>query len=319
MLRRPSRLAALLLAAAAAAAPAAASAATTPQQAGVTVGIADQKVDMFDDPRLADLGITHARRAIGWDAMTSRWQVAELDAWLAGAQADGVEPLISFGHSRTRHRSLPTPQRLKSEFRRFRRRYPWVTTFATWNEPNHCGEPTCHRPRLVAGYYRALRRECPTCTILAPEVLDLPNMAEWVRAFRTALGFSPTRWGMHNYVEANRFRMGRLRTLLRLTPGSEVWLTEVGGLVRRRNASRTEIPEGVRHAGEVTRYIFDRIVPRNPRVARVYIYHWNAGPPSASWDSGLIDRVGQERSAMFVLARVMRFGLRPQLGFRAPG
>ena len=138
---------------------------------------------MFADPRFAVLGITRARLAIGWDALTSPWQVAELDAWLQGAQAAGVEPLISFMHSRTNRRDVPTPERLKYEFRRFRQFYPWVTTFATWNEANHCGEPLCHRPKLAAAYYRALRRECPTCTILAPEVLDMPNMARWVQAF----------------------------------------------------------------------------------------------------------------------------------------
>src|SRR5215218_1322067 len=158
---------------------------------GVEVGIADQKVDMFSDPRFSMLGITRARLAIGWDALTKPGDVAELDAWLQGAQAAGVEPLISFMHSRSQRRSLPTPERLKYEFRRFRQLWPWVTTFATWNEANHCGEPLCHRPQLAAAYYRALRRECPSCTILAPEVLDMPNMRTWVRAFNRKLGYSP--------------------------------------------------------------------------------------------------------------------------------
>jgi hypothetical protein len=315
---RLARLAALIVLSAGLAAPAAANATATPEQPGVEVGIADQKPDMFSDPRFAGLDIRRARLMIGWDALTSPWQAAELDAWLQGARAAGVEPLISFGHSRTARRSLPTPERLKYEFRRFRQLYPWVTTFSTWNEANHCGEPTCHRPRLVAGYYRALRRECPTCTILAPELLDMPNMARWARDFRNALGYTPTRWGMHNYVEANRFKMQRLRELLRLAPRSEIWLTETGGLVRRNNRSTTDIPEGARHAGEVTRFIFDRILPRNPRIRRVYLYHWNAGPTTVTWDSGLITPGGRERTSLFVLARVLRFGSRPGAGFRSP-
>ena len=286
-------------------------------QPGVEVGIADQKADMFADPRFGLLGIARARLAIGWDALTSPWQVAELDAWLQGAQAAGVDPLVSFMHSRTNRRSVPTPERLKYEFRRFRQIYPWVTTFATWNEANHCGEPLCHRAKLAAAYYRAMRRECPTCTILAPEMLDMPNMGRWIKDFNRALGFTPRLWGMHNYVEANRFKMGRLRELLRAAPRAQVWLTETGGLVRRDNGSTTEIPEGARHAGEVTRYIFDRILPRNPRITRVYIYHWNPGSPTASWDSALITPGGRERSALFVLARVLRFGLRPRADYRS--
>ncbi len=284
---------------------------------GVEVGIADQKADMFSDPRFGALGITRARLAVGWDALTNPAEVAEIDAWLKGAQAAGVEPLISFMHSRSRRRSVPTPERLKYEFRRFRQLWPWVTTFATWNEANHCGEPLCHRPKLAAGYYRALRRECPTCTILAPEVLDMPNMRSWVRDFNRRLGFSPKIWGLHNYVEANRFRMRRLRQLLRVAPRSQVWLTETGGLVRRNNRSRTRIPEGPRHAGKVTRFIFDRVLPLNPRITRVYLYHWNSVSAKDSWDSALITPGGRERSALFVLARVLRFGLRPAWNHRS--
>jgi hypothetical protein len=284
---------------------------------GVEVGIADQKADMFADDRFATLGITRARLAIGWDALTKTRDVAEIEAWLQAAKDAGVEPLISFMHSRSNRRSVPTPERLKYEFRRFRQYWPWVTTFATWNEANHCGEPLCHRPQLAAAYYRALRRECRSCTILAPEMLDMPNMRSWMRAFNRKLGFSPKIWGLHNYVEANRFKMRRLREMLRAAPRSQIWLTETGGLVRRDNRSTTDIPEGARHAGEVTRFILDRLLPRNPRITRVYLYHWNSGSPKDTWDSALISPYGRERTSLFVLARVLRFGQRPGASFRS--
>ncbi len=151
----------------------------------VHVGMADQKPDMFSDDRFVSLGITNARLAIGWDAMGSSWQVQQLDEWLAGARALNVRPLISFGHSRTQRRTVPTPDRMASEFRKLRRRYPWVKTFAVWNEANHCGEPVCHKPQRVASYYRVMRAECPSCTILGPEILDMPNAIAYVRAFRS--------------------------------------------------------------------------------------------------------------------------------------
>ena len=320
MFRNLARIAAVLALGAVCAGPATALAqTTTPDEAGIEVGIADQKPEMFTDARFTDLGIRYARFSMGWDALTSPWQTAELDDWMEAAQTAGVEPLITFAHSRTNRRSTPTPERLKFEFRRLRQRYPWITTFATWNEANLCGEPTCNRPSLAAGYYRALRRECPSCTILAPELLDMPNMVRWARDFRSALGYTPKLWGVHNYVEANRFKQLRLRRFLKAMPTSNVWLTETGGLVRRDNASTTDIPEGPRHAGEVTRYIFDRILPNNPQIKRVYIYHWNAGPANVTWDSGLINPSGGERSALFVLARVLRFGLRPTAPFRSQG
>ena len=99
-------------------------------------------------------------------------------------------------------------------------------------------------------------------------------------------------------------------------PRAQVWLTETGGLVRRDNGSTTEIPEGPRHAGEVTRYIFDRIVPQNPRISRVYIYHWNAAPPSDVVGLGA-HHAGRARAQRAVRARP-RAALRPAARARLP-
>jgi hypothetical protein len=296
---RAARAAALLSAAASAGAAAAAPA------TALTVGIADNKPDMFADPRFGAARIRIARLSVGWDALSSPWQLAELDAWLGAAQRDGVEPLVSFGHSRTDRRSLPTPERFLFEFRRFRARYPWVRDFATWNEANHCGEPTCHRPRLVAAYYRKLRRECPGCRILAAEVLDQPNMVRWVRTFRRAAHEEPRYWGLHNYIDANRGRIRGTRRLVRAVRG-QIWFTETGGIVARRNRHKVTFPESARHAAAATRFLFRRLVPLSRRVTRVYIYQWNAGPPPATWDSGLIGPTGRVRPAFRVVARVLR-------------
>jgi polysaccharide biosynthesis protein PslG len=270
----------------------------------VTVGIADNKPEMFSDPRFLAAGIRFVRLSVGWDALSSPWQVAELDAWLGAARAANVVPLVSFGHSRTNRRSLPTPERYLFEFRRFRARYPWVTEFAAWNEANHCGEPTCHRPRLVAAFYRKLRRECPTCTILAAEVLDTPNMVRWVKAFRRAAHEEPVVWGLHNYVDANRRRTRGTRRLLRAVRG-HVWFTETGGIVARHNPHRITFPESAHHAAVATRFVFRRLAPLSRRVTRVYIYQWNAGPPPTTWDSALIGPTGRVRPAWSVVEHAL--------------
>jgi len=270
----------------------------------LTVGIADNKPDMFGDPRFHAAGVRFARLSVGWDALSSPWQVAEIDAWLGAARAANVEPLVSFGHSRTNRRSLPTPERFLFEFRRFRARYPWVEEYAAWNEANHCGEPTCHRPRLVAAYYRNMRRECPDCRILAAEVLDTPNMVRWVRAFRRAAHEEPRYWGLHNYVDANRRRTRGTRRLLRAVKGL-VWFTETGGIVARHNPPRITFPESAHHAAVATRFVFRRLVALSKRATRVYIYQWNAGPPPATWDSGLVGPTGRVRPAYYVVARAL--------------
>ena len=143
----------------------------------LTVGIAEQQPDFFSQPLFERTEIHHARLLVGWNAMYTKWQREEADRWLSAAQAAGVTPLVSFGHSRTNRRELPSTERFARAFKAFHERYPWVTTFATWNEANHCGEPTCRHPESVAAYWRQIRLACPGCRVLAAELLDAPNLA----------------------------------------------------------------------------------------------------------------------------------------------
>jgi hypothetical protein len=285
-----------------------------PSAAGaLTIGIADNKPDMFFDARFERSGVQHARIAVGWDALSSPWQAEEIDRWLRAARADNVTPLISFGHSRTDRRKLPSPERFLYEFRRFRAKYPWVHEFATWNEANHCGEPTCHRPELVAAYWRKLRRACPTCRILAAEVLDMPNMTSWVKAFRRKAKVEPRYWGIHNYIDANRLRTTGTRRLLKAVRG-QVWFTETGGIVSRTNRRKVTFPESAEHAAIATRYLFDDLIPLSRRITRVYLYHWNSEPGPKTWDSGLIGPGGKPRPAYRVLQRVLTERAAAKLG-----
>jgi hypothetical protein len=288
-----------------------------PAQA-LTVGIADNKPDMFLDPRFAAAGIGQARLSVGWDALTSPWQTEQLDQWLDAARAAHVEPLVSFGHSRTDRHRLPSPERFLFEFRRFRARYPWVTTFATWNEANHCGEPTCHRPQLVAAYYKALRRECRQCRILAAEVLDMPNMVSWVRSFRRAAHEEPRYWGLHNYIDANRARTTGTRRMLHAVKG-QVWFTETGGIVRRTTRHKVTFPESAKHAATATNFLFKKLVPLSRRVTRVYIYQWNAQASGMTWDSALIGPTGRPRPAFDVVERVLSAQARRRAARAAKG
>jgi polysaccharide biosynthesis protein PslG len=269
------------------------------------IGIGDQKPDMFSDQRFLSSGIHYARRAVPWDVLTSPSQTAALDVWMEGARAANVEPLISFTHSSAHRRRLPTPERLLYEFRRLRARYPWAQDFAAWNEANHCGEPTCHRPALVAAYWRKLREGCPTCRILAAEVLDMPNMVSWVKAFRRHVQVEPRYWGLHNYIDANRLRTTGTRRLLGAVRG-QVWFTETGGIVARTNRTRVTFPESVSHAAVATRWVFDKLVPMSRRVTRVYLYHWNSEPGKMTWDSALIGPNGRPRPAFRVLQKALR-------------
>ena len=256
----------------------------------LVIGVGDQTPQMFADPRFLALQIHNARISVAWDTFTNRRETAALDSWLRAARADGVQPLISFDHSflRSRHRVVPTPAQFAHVLRIIRARYPWIHDFAVWNEANYCGEPTCHHPELVASWYRALRRTCPQCNILAAELLDEPNMIPWVRAFDHALGFQPAIWGLHNYLGANRLQTRSTLALLHDTT-SRIWFTETGGLVSRHNNSHADFPQSPAHAALVTHFVFDRLARLSPRIQRIYIYQWNAGPGRREvWDSGLV-------------------------------
>ncbi len=275
----------------------------TPASA-VSIGIADQKTNMFTDPLFAQLKIRKARLVVPWDALGVRSYTHELDVWLRTARNTGVRPLVSFGRSRrpSHRRKLPTVKGLQRTFRQLRLRYPWVTEWASWNEANHCSQATCNRPDLVARYYDALRRACPTCTILGAEVLDQPNMVTWVRAFERATKVRPKVWGLHNYLDANRMRTIGTRRLLAHTRG-QVWFTETGGIVWRRRRDRIHFNESAAHAARATRWVFEELVPLSRRITRVYLYHWNPAGPQDNWDSALVSLNGTPRPAYEVVRR----------------
>jgi hypothetical protein len=273
------------------------------------IGIGEQQPYMFGDPRFQALGLRYARLSVGWNALESRAQSRALATWLRAARADGVQPLVVFEHSwiAHRHRRLPSAAQFARQFRALHVRYPWVTDFATWNEANYCGQPTCHSPALVAAYYAQMRRICPTCTVLGAEVLDVSGMVAWVRAERLALGREPEVWGLHNYIGANRLSTASTRALLGAT-SAPIWFTETGGVVARHNHSAHDFPESPTHAAAVTRFVFERLALLSGRIARVYLYQWDSGPHSrregpSSWDSALIGPHGTPRPAFWVLVR----------------
>jgi hypothetical protein len=271
------------------------------------IGIGDQNAAMFSNPLWQALELPRVRYVVAWDALHSRWQRAEADAYLTAARAAGAEVLLGFGHSRvaSRMHTLPSPRRFRREFLRFRARYPWLREFLTWNEANNCGQPTCRRPGMAARYYNALRRSCRRCTIVAADVLDTRSMPAWLRAFRRRAVGRHLIWGLHNYIDANRFRTRGTRSLLRAVRG-EVWFTETGGLVERNNGSRIEFPENRWHAARATKWVFQRLARLSPRVRRIYLYQWTPGPRGARWDSGLIARNGRPRPAYRVLTAHLR-------------
>ena len=272
----------------------------------LVIGVGEQNAQIFSSRPWTQLGERDVRYIVPWDALRSGWQRRETDAYMAAAENAGARILLGFGHSRieSRRRVLPSPRQFRREFLRFRSRYPFVTSYLTWNEANHCSQPTCRRPDAVARFYDILRDECAGCTVVGPSVLDKRDMPKWVaqveRHARHRIGI----WAIHNYIDANRFRTRGTKALLRAVKG-QIWFTETGGLVRRDNGSTIEFAGSPTHAARATSWVF-KLARLSPRVRRIYFYHWIAPEPDATWDSALVDAGGKPRPALAVIKRYIR-------------
>jgi hypothetical protein len=269
-------------------------------EAKYATGIGDQHADTFSHPLFQQLKIRHARIIVPYDALSFPNQTAEVDHWLNSARAAGVQPLISFNHSRVRPTKRPSARAFAKAFAGFRKRYPFVKTYSPWNEANHQTQPTFHRPRLAAQYYNVVRARCRGCKIVALDVLDQAGMTSYVRAFRRYAKGRPRIWGLHNYRDTNRFRTSGTRSLLRVVPG-EVWLTETGGIVR----FTTNLPYSERRAARATKFMF-KLARSNRRIKRLYIYAWRGEARGARFDAGLVSLTGAPRPAFFVVRDTLR-------------
>ena len=259
------------------------------------IGIGEQGAAMFKDKRFTDLGVKHVRLVVPYDAARRRIERDLATVWLREARRTGTEPFITFGHSRETPQKLPGVAEYRAAFRSFRRVFPDVQIYAPWNEINHNSQPTFRAPRRAAQYYNALKAECPTCVVLAGDVLDQAGMVRYLRQYQRHLAGDPAIWGLHNYADTNRFRSGGLSQLLAAVRG-EVWLTETGGIVQfGRNFPRDE-----QRAARATAYAIKQ-ARDHERVARIYLYNWTGADPRARFDAGLIGPDGTARPAYDVL------------------
>ena len=277
-----------------------ATAAATAHAAHTIVGMGEQSPEMFQDPRFHATGIRNARLLVPWNVIKEGgWPLTAADLWLQRAHRDGIEPLVSFGHSMDpkRQRKLPSVRQYTAAVKAFRARYPWVREFSTWNEANlGSKQPTGRHPRRTAVFYRALKKHCRGCKVVAVELLVTSNwrMYRWIHAFRERAGGGRLIFGLHNYPDVTRLVGIRTRNLLRRVRNAEIWITETGGIVRHRNFKYDE-----NRADKVVRHVF-KLVAALPRVTRLYLYNWQYDG-NVRWDSGFLGQDGTERKAYFAL------------------
>jgi hypothetical protein len=267
------------------------------------LGIGEQGIEMFSDPRFGALGLEHVRLVVPYDVACRPGSARQyVDTWLAAARSAKARPLVAFASSWERRWGLPSYRSYLRCMRAFHARYPRVRDFNPWNEANHGSQPTYHNPVRAAGYYNALRRVCRRCNVAAGDVLDWWNMRLWVLKYKRHLRGRPRLWSMHNYVDVNAFRPWRrsgTRQLLRLTHG-QLWISETAGIVYYVREGRL----GERHAAAATRWMLS--LPRHSRrVSRVYAYQWQAECHPDTWDSAWFRANGAARPAYRALVAAL--------------
>jgi hypothetical protein len=266
------------------------------------IGLGDQTPSTYDLRPVRALHLQTARYVVNWDWFRDPYKVSVTDQWMASVRRAGLRPLISFSRNwrRSGAHTLPSIQQLLKSFALLRARYPDVHEFGVWNEANHKTQPLAHDPRMAARYYNAMRLACPSCAIVAADVLDDPAMPAWIRTFKRYADH-PRLWGLHNYRDVNR-GTGATAGFLRLVKG-DVWLTETGGIRRldpHAHGSRVHrYKASLARQAVAVRRVF-AIARSSARIKRVYFYQWRRDPRSP-WDSAFLNADGTPRPALQVL------------------
>ena len=273
------------------------------------VGIGEQKLAMFSDSAFAPLKLKRVRYLVPWDYKRLQYTRDNVTAYLNAAHARKMDVLVHFTasagcwngvrYSKAKHCRAPSASRYAASVRSIRRSFPFVKTFGAWNEANHKSQPTYKSPKLAARYFDTLRKTCPTCTIVAADLLDSSNLIRYAKAFKRRVHHKVTIWGMHNYSDVNRRRSIQTRAYLRTVRG-QVWLTETGGIVN----FRPQFPYSTARAASRTRYLFslaDRYSRKRggqkAKITRLYDYAWRGEVKGARFDAGLVGPTGAPRAA----------------------
>jgi hypothetical protein len=273
-----------------------------------SVGISDQQARVFSDPLFAPLKFKEARYITPYDVIGDPSEEPKLAAWIAAATAARQKILVSFEHSRrstSRARKMPTVSSYKAALKRFKAKYPKVKEISPWNEANRCqiagsieGQPTCRSPKRVAQYYMAARKLFRGSTIVGVDILDQNDVNPSIRFLKDFLRYAspdPKVIGLHNYSDTNRFSTSRTRKVLQTFKG-KVWLTETGGIVRLGTSFKNSPSRAAKALG-----CMFAIGKAYPRIQRLYVYQFHAGPANTRFDAGLVDLQNKPRPGYAVV------------------
>jgi hypothetical protein len=280
----------------------------------VRIGLGDQHVQTLTQPLFLKTKIERLRYFIPYNAIHNPTQMRKVETYVHTARLMGKHVLIhvSTDDLRIRRGHLPSVRHYKRDVRRLIRklRPMGVREWGVWNEANHKSQPTWNHPKRAARYYKAMRKICKGCRIVALDVLDQRGVEKYIGRFYRALPRKLRRKarfvGIHNYSDVNRKRTTGTRDIMRAVDryvrSPHFWLTETGGVVELGRSFRCS----ERRAAKRLKYMFKVLRKYRHDIDRAYVYNWFGTDCSTRMDTGLVDRDGSARRGYHVLRKGMR-------------
>jgi hypothetical protein len=268
---------------------------------------------MFNEPLWRQLRMKYVRYIAPYDAAVRPYSLNKARRWIDAAERQHAQVLVAFYHSEYTPTRLPSATTYYKDVQKFVKLFPKVRYYQAYDEANRGNVRGAFSSPSAAGaaaYYQALIRVCRGCTVIGLDVLDQYNITptlRYIAEFKRAIGrlrtVTPRIWGLHNYADVNRLESTRTKTLARAL-GSQIWLTETGGIVQFGGSFPNNHGSGLTRAAKVIQYMF-RMASGIPQVKRLYIYDWSGGTTRTRFDAGLTDRTHKPRPGYVVVCRTL--------------
>jgi hypothetical protein len=215
-------------------------------RSAVRVGVADQSPAMFDSPYFKQLKVKRTRYFVASDVMQDAAERAKARAFVTAARNAGVSTLLHISTTNLANKRGPivSPAQYRRNVGRIVAyfRALGVRDFGAWNEVNHKSQETWNHIGNAVSYfksmYSAVRRRCPTCSVVGLDVLDQAGVDRYIRSFYARLSRTwRTRLkviGIHNYSDVNRNRSTGTAKIInavrRYNRRARFWFTETGAV-----------------------------------------------------------------------------------------
>lgn len=280
-------------------------------QAKPIIGLADQSISSLQDPRAQMANIGYRRVAVSYDVVRRGGKRLQAqDAFFQGTREQGRDVLVSFYRTasckpKCAARRLPSVKEFRSDFRRFRKRYPWIKKFSTWNEQNFPkAQPTGRNPKRAGQFYKMLRKECRgKCSVLTGDFRANGSKFDkkWFKTFRKTIGGGKHSWGLINYPDINKFQTKYTRQFLKDTKRGNVYITEAGAF----NIFTPFYRPSLARQNRAMKYLMTKSWKPSSRIKAIYVYHWRAAKNNRTFDSALLNANGTERPAYRTFLRYL--------------